>query len=122
MMRCQFLSPRVCITASSVRKIITSASMKNGAATVHGNDNQFLGTERYQNGNTVHEIGSTPHHAYINTSKFQRIILGIGSSIAALINPHRLTSFCQIYYYYLCVCVCFFLCLFVFFSFFQLNF
>lgn len=67
--------------------------MKNSSeATVHGNDNHFSdGTER-DDGNHVHGIELTPHHTYIDTSKFQRIILSIGSSIAALVNPHRLTS------------------------------
>lgn len=91
MIRCQFLSPRICSTAS-VRQMITSVCMKNSseATTIHGNDNQFLNSTERDDGNHKHENELTPHRAYIDTSKFQRIILSIGSSIAALVNPHRL--------------------------------
>lgn len=99
MIQRQFLSPRVCSTAVNVRKLITSVYMKStdgssggeATTTIHSNANQFLdGTDGNRH---VHEIESIPHHDYIDTSKFQRIILSIGSSIAALVNPHRLTSF-----------------------------
>lgn len=106
MIRCQFLSPRVCNTTASVRQLITSVCMKNSGGeavtttttAIHGNHNQFSDSIEHGNddGNHVHEIGSTPHHDYIDTSKFQRVILSIGSSIAALVNPHRLTS---VYFY-----------------------
>lgn len=91
MIRCQFLSSRLCSTAS-VRQMITTVCAKNSSeATIHGNDNKFSDSTERDDGNHVHEIGLTPHHVYIDTSKFQRIILSIGSSIAALVNPHRLT-------------------------------
>lgn len=107
-MRCQFLSPRVCRTTANVRQLITSVYMKNSGSgetatttTIHGSDNQFSeNIERGcdNDGNHVHDIESIePQHDYIDTSKFQRIILSIGSSIAALVNPHRLTSFCLIF-------------------------
>lgn len=30
-----------------------------------------------------------PHHDYIHTTNFQRMILSVGSSVAALVNPRR---------------------------------
>lgn len=93
MMRCQLLSPRVCITAN-VRQIITSACMEKSKVKIHRNVIEFSdssSTKRYHDGNRiVSEVEPAPHHTYIDTSKFQRIILSIGSSIAALVNPHRL--------------------------------
>lgn len=90
MMQRQFLSRRLCNTAN-VRQMLTSACMNNSETAIPRNDNdQFSATVERCDGNHVHEIGSTtPQHTYIDTSKFQRFILSIGSSIAALINPHR---------------------------------
>lgn len=53
--------------------------------------NQTNINDHYPNVNNDENIhpASDPLHDFIETTKTQRIILGIGSSIAALMNPRR---------------------------------
>ncbi|XP_055315723.1 uncharacterized protein LOC129575755 [Sitodiplosis mosellana] len=86
MIRRQLLCPRV-FGINKVRQLITSSAMKN-KTDIHRSVNQFPETVDIQNGSNEHKIGE-PQHDYIHISNFQRLILSVGSSVAALVNPHR---------------------------------
>lgn len=86
MMRRGFLSSSVCSTRN-VRQLITSCA-RNSEADIHRSVNSSSENANAHNTNDEHEI-EQPHHDYIHTTNFQRLILSIGSSVAALVNPHR---------------------------------
>lgn len=48
---------------------------------------QFTAT--YTNQTNINDPTFDPLHDFIETTKTQRIILGIGSSLAAIVNPRR---------------------------------
>lgn len=85
-MRRQFLSPRV-FGVIHTRQLITSC-VKSRQTANHDSANQFSENSVHASGNNEHKIDE-PHHDYIDTSQFQRFILSVGSSVAALVNPHR---------------------------------
>lgn len=86
MIRRRFLSPRV-FGVNNIRQLVTSYVMKN-EADIHKSVNQFSENVDIHNGSNEHEIGDSQHD-YIHISNFQRLILSVGSSVAALVNPHR---------------------------------
>lgn len=86
MIRRQFLC-RKAFGVNNARQLITSGLLKN-ETDIHRNVNQFSENVNIHNGSNEQNIGE-PQHDYIQTSNFQRIILSVGSSVAALINPHR---------------------------------
>lgn len=86
MIRRQILSPRV-FGVNNIRQLVTSFVMKN-EADIHKSVNQFSENVDIHNGSNEHEIGDSQHD-YIHITNFQRLILSVGSSVAALVNPHR---------------------------------
>lgn len=86
MMRRGFLSSSVC-NARNVRQLITSG-VRNSEADIQKSVNSSSENANAHNTNDEHKI-EQPHHDYIHTTNFQRLILSIGSSVAALVNPHR---------------------------------
>lgn len=86
MMRRQLLSSKV-FSPTNVRHVITTC-MTNHEAQIHGNANQFSENADIYDGNHDQTTDALQHN-YINTTKFQRLILSVGSSVAALINPQR---------------------------------
>lgn len=86
-MRHQFLSSRV-FSATNVRHMITSC-VNNNETNIHGSVNQFSENVVGIDGGSHEDKIDAPHHNYIDTSTFQRIILSVGSSVAALVNPQR---------------------------------
>lgn len=80
-MRCELLSSRIC-NMRNVRQLITSSVKCNERGSVIApseNPNIYIENEE-------------PLHSYIHTTNFQRLILSVGSSVAALFNPHRYTN------------------------------
>lgn len=86
MIRHQLISSRV-FGVHNVRQLITSCVKKN-EEDIHKSDNKFSENVDIHGGSNEHKIGE-PEHDYIHTSNFQRLILSVGSSVAALVNPHR---------------------------------
>lgn len=86
-MICRPFLCRKAFGVNNARQLITSGMMKN-ETDIHRNVNQFSENVNIQNGSNEHNIGE-PQHDYIHTSNFQRMILSVGSSVAALVNPHR---------------------------------
>lgn len=85
MLRRRLLSSRI-FGSGNVRQMITSC-VNRTETDIHGSVNQF--SENSNSGNYEHKIDEEIQHDYIHTSNIQRLILSIGSSVAALINPHR---------------------------------
>lgn len=87
MMRRQFFPLKV-FSTTNVRHLFKTC-IKNHETQIHGNVNQFTENVNIHSGNYEHNTDVQQHEEYIDTSKFQRMMLSVGSSIAALINPQR---------------------------------
>lgn len=70
-----------------IRQLNTSYVKRNNTD-ARGSVNQSSANADIHNGNYEQKIDE-PQHEYIHTSKFQRLILSVGSSVAALVNPRR---------------------------------
>lgn len=94
MIRRQLLSPTA-FGMRNIRQMVTSC-VRGHKAVAHKSNNQFSENVDIHCGSDEHKIGDEPQHDYIHTSSFQRFMLSVGSSVAALLNPHRLL----LYYLY----------------------
>lgn len=76
MMRRQIVLP----TLATIRRQIVT----NGV-----NNHEMEKTEFSPNAINHSDEIAEPQHDYIQTTNTQRLILSVGSSVAALVNPHR---------------------------------
>lgn len=86
MIRHRILLPTV--FGSRIMRPLNTSCVKSSETQTNGSVNHFAENVNINNGNCEQKIAE-PHHDYIHTSNFQRILLSVGSSVAALVNPHR---------------------------------
>lgn len=82
----QFVSFRV--FGTKIIRTLNTSCVKSNETRTHGSVDQFSENFNNHNGNDEHKIDE-PQHEYIHTTNLQRLILSVGSSVAALVNPHR---------------------------------
>lgn len=88
MLRRGFLSSKICST-TNVRQLITSCVKSNEPNTYKSvNSHETEKADIYSANHEQNEMDE-PQHDYIHTTNFQRMILSVGSSVAALVNPRR---------------------------------
>ncbi|XP_031618148.1 uncharacterized protein LOC116337610 [Contarinia nasturtii] len=87
MIRRPFLSSRL-FGVQTTRHVLMSHKWNNEVDNHKGVNHTLENVDITVNGSNKHNIGESQHD-YIQISNVQRLILSIGSSVAALINPHR---------------------------------
>lgn len=76
------------VLGSRIMRQLNTSCVKSSETHKNEHVNQFSENFTIQNENAEQKMDES-HHDYIHTSNFQRIILSVGSSVAALVNPHR---------------------------------